>query len=133
MRAPIVFLTHDDHPGLVAAAIGQLHRVCAHAHIGQPSRPAEGGANKRTPQSTIDGAAGKDTYMYEPEKVIAERLAKGVTQYQVKWAGWDAKHNTSSTWEPLEHLAGCEDLIADMKERKKQKDAELEAAAQAKK
>ena len=44
--------------------------------------------------------------------------------------GFDAKHNT---WEPLEHLAGCEDLIADMKERKKQRDAELEAAAQAKK
>ena len=90
--------------------------------------PAEGATNKRTPQSTFDAAAGKDTY--EPERVVAERLAKGVTQYQVKWVGWDAKHNT---WEPLEHLAGCEDLIADMKERKMQRDAELEAVAQAKK
>ena len=90
--------------------------------------PAEGATNKRTPQSAFDGAAGQDTY--EPEKVIAERLAKGVTQYQVSWAGFNAKHNT---WEPIEHLAGCEDLIADMKERKQQKDAELEAAAQAKK
>ena len=62
--------------------------------------------------------------------MIAERLAKGVTQYQVQWAGYNAKHNT---WEPIEHLAGCESLIADMKERKQQKDAELEAAAQAKK
>eukprot|EP00966_Prymnesium_polylepis_P062222 1443572-Prymnesium_polylepis.1 len=86
--------------------------------------PAEGAAHKRTPQSNFDAAAGKDTY--EPERVVAERLAKGVTQYQVKWAGFDAKHNT---WEPIEHLAGCEDLIADMKERKKQRDAELEAAA----
>ena len=40
--------------------------------------PAEGATNKRTPQSTFDAAAGKDTY--EPEKVVAERLAKGVTQ-----------------------------------------------------
>ena len=39
--------------------------------------PAEGAANKRTPQSTFDAAAGKDTY--EPERVVAERLAKGVT------------------------------------------------------
>jgi hypothetical protein len=99
------------------------------APAAQPKRlAAEGGANKRTPQSAFDGAAGKDTY--EPEKVVAERLAKGVTQYHVKWVDFDAKHNT---WEPLEHLAGCEDLIADMKERKKQRDAELEAAAQAKK
>ena len=60
--------------------------------------PAEGATNKRTPQSAFDGAAGQDTY--EPEKVIAERLAKGVTQYQVKWAGYNAKHNT---WEPIEH------------------------------
>ena len=45
--------------------------------------PAEGAVNKRTPQSAFDGAAGKDTY--EPERVVAERLAKGVTQYQVKW------------------------------------------------
>ena len=53
-----------------------------------------------------------------------------MTQYQVKWVGWEAKHNT---WEPIEHLADCHELIVEFKERKKQKDAELEAAAQAKK
>ena len=62
--------------------------------------PAEGAANKRTPQSSFDAAAGKDTY--EPERVVAERLAKGVTQYQVKWAGFDAKHNT---WEPRSSIS----------------------------
>eukprot|EP00966_Prymnesium_polylepis_P106687 2469678-Prymnesium_polylepis.2 len=91
--------------------------------------PAQGqGGKKRTPQSAYDPAAGKD--IYEPERIIAERLSKGVTQFQVKWANFEAKHNT---WEPIENLAGCEDLIADYKERKKQKDAELESAAQAKK
>ena len=50
--------------------------------------PAEGATNKRTPQSTFDAAAGKDTYEPETaESVVAERLAKGVTQYQVKWVG----------------------------------------------
>ena len=49
--------------------------------------PAEGkGRNKRTPQSTFDPAKRKD--IYEPEKIIAERLSKGQTQYLVKWAGY---------------------------------------------
>ena len=34
--------------------------------------------------SAFDPAAGKD--VYEPEKIIGKRLAKGVTQYNVKWA-----------------------------------------------
>eukprot|EP00966_Prymnesium_polylepis_P124046 2868687-Prymnesium_polylepis.1 len=90
----------------------------------QKSLPAQGkGQQKRTPQSAFDLAAGGD--LYEPEKVIGERIAKGgITQYQVKWKGWESKH---STWEPLENLAGCEDLIADFKERKKQRNAELDA------
>jgi hypothetical protein len=41
--------------------------------------------------------------VYEPEKVLAQRIAKrGVTQFQVKWKGYDNKDNT---WEPIEHLA----------------------------
>lgn len=87
----------------------------------------QGKQNKRTPSSAFDPAAGQD--VYEPEKVVAQRLAKGVTQFCVKWANYDAKHNT---WEPVEHLAGCEDLIAEFKEREKTRLAQLEAAAQEK-
>ena len=87
--------------------------------------PAQGiGGKKRTPQSAFDPAAGGN--IYEPEKVVAERLAKGITQYNVKWVGYEAKHNT---WEPIENLAGCEDLIAAYKELQRQKTAEIEAAA----
>ena len=32
-----------------------------------------------------------------------------MTQYQMKWVGYDSKHNI---WEPIQHLAGCEDMIA---------------------
>ena len=60
-----------------------------------PPKP-EGKGKKRTPQSAFDPAAGKD--VYEPEKIIAQRMAKGgVTQYHVKWVGYDSKSNT---WEP---------------------------------
>ena len=45
-------------------------------------------------------------------------------QWEVKWKGWDSKHNT---YEPIGHLAGCEDMIAEYQERKRQRDAELEA------
>ena len=37
-----------------------------------PLKPQGTGGHKRTPTSAFDGAAGKD--VYEPEKVIAERL-----------------------------------------------------------
>ena len=74
--------------------------------------PAQGGRTKRTPSSAFDSAAGKD--IYNAEKVVGERLAKGVTQFFVKWAGYEAKDNT---WEPLENLAGCEDMIVEFNSR----------------
>lgn len=90
--------------------------------------PAQGAAGKkRTPQSAFDGAAGKD--IYEPELIVGKCLAKGVTKFLVKWAGYDSKHNT---WEPIEHLAGCEDLIAQYQERETQRHAELDMVATAK-
>lgn len=60
-------------------------------------------------------------------EILGERMAKGgISQFNVKWVGYDAKHNT---WEPIENLAGCEDMIAEFKEREKTRIAQLEAAA----
>ena len=49
--------------------------------VAAPAPPkAQGTGKKRTPQSSFDPAAGKD--VYEPEKIIAQRIVKGgVTQY----------------------------------------------------
>ena len=91
-----------------------------------PPQP-EGTGKKRTPTSAFDPAASKD--VYEPEKIIGQRLSKGVTTFNVKWVGWADKDNT---WEPIEHLAGCEDMIAEFKDREKTRIAQLEAVAQAK-
>ena len=95
-----------------------------------PSKPlqAQGsGRNKRTPMSAFDPAAGAD--IYEPERVVGERQknlggGKTETQYEVKWKGYDPKQNT---YEPISNLAGCEDMIAEYKQRKQQQDAEREA------
>ena len=52
-----------------------------------PLKP-QGVGKKRTPQSAYDPAAGCE--LYEPEKIVAQRMAKGgITQYQVKWVGYE--------------------------------------------
>lgn len=92
------------------------------------SLPAEGSQGKqRTPISSFDPAAGKD--VYEPELIVAQRLAKGVTQFQVKWVGFSEKSNT---WEPIEHLAGCEDMIVEFRAREKLRLEKVEAEAKKK-
>ena len=89
-----------------------------------PLTPQGVAGKKRTPTSSFDPAAGKD--IYEPEKIVATRGAKGVTQFHVKWVGYDAKHNT---WEPIENLASCEGMIAEFMHgdlQKSAKDSTLE-------
>ena len=103
---------------------------------GPPSQPlpAQGkGGRKRTPTSAFDPAAGAD--LYEPEKIVGERQknmggGKYETQWEVKWKDWDKKHNT---YKPIKNLAGCEDMIAEYKERKRQRESELEAEEREKK
>ena len=100
----------------------------ATAQAAQPTVAKGKGPIKRTPTSAFDPAA-KDDDVYQCEKIVGECLQKGVTKYRVKWAGYDDKDNT---WEPIENLAGCEEFIADFKEREKTRVAQLEAAAAAK-
>ncbi len=42
---------------------------------------------------------------YDVEAVLAKKVAKGVTQYKVKWKGYDGE-----TWEPEDNL-NCPDLV----------------------
>ena len=73
-------------------------RKATQAAVAVPLK-AQGSGKKRTPQSAFDTAAGKD--VYEPEKVIAQRTAKGgVSQFQVKWVGFDASMPSSTPGSP---------------------------------
>ena len=40
-----------------------------------------------------------------PEEIIGRRTEKGKPEYEIKWVGWTAAHNT---WEPIPNLAGYE-------------------------
>ncbi|KAK3025051.1 hypothetical protein RJ639_044802 [Escallonia herrerae] len=51
---------------------------------------------------------------YEIETVRRRRVRKGQTQYLIKWRGWP---ETANTWEPVENLASCSDIIEAFDER----------------
>ncbi|GMI78987.1 LIKE HETEROCHROMATIN PROTEIN 1, TERMINAL FLOWER 2 [Hibiscus trionum] len=49
-----------------------------------------------------------DDGFYEIEAIRRKRVRKGELQYLIKWRGWP---ETSNTWEPLENLQSCSDVI----------------------
>merc|ERR1712013_598184 len=46
---------------------------------------------------------------YEVERIVGKRVVDGVTEYFVKWKGWENEED--QTWEPKENLVGSEKLI----------------------
>ncbi|KAK4748054.1 hypothetical protein SAY87_014640 [Trapa incisa] len=55
-----------------------------------------------------------DEGFYEIEAVRRKRIRKGKVQYLIKWRGWP---ETANTWEPLENLMSCSDVIDAFEER----------------
>ncbi|XP_058225139.1 chromo domain protein LHP1 isoform X1 [Rhododendron vialii] len=51
---------------------------------------------------------------YEIEAVRKKRVRKGEVQYLIKWRGWP---ETANTWEPIENLLSCSDIIDAFEER----------------
>ncbi|KAJ7950640.1 Chromo domain-containing protein LHP1 [Quillaja saponaria] len=49
-----------------------------------------------------------DEGFYEIEAIRRRRVRKGELQYLIKWRGWP---ETANTWEPLENLQSCSDVI----------------------
>ncbi|KAL4380082.1 hypothetical protein GQ457_02G039460 [Hibiscus cannabinus] len=45
---------------------------------------------------------------FEIEAIRRKRVRKGQLQYLIKWQGWP---ETANTWEPLENLQSCSDVI----------------------
>ncbi|KAJ8763165.1 hypothetical protein K2173_025550 [Erythroxylum novogranatense] len=49
-----------------------------------------------------------DEGFFEIEAIRRKRVRKGQLQYLIKWRGWP---ETANTWEPLENLQSCADVI----------------------
>ena len=75
----------------------------------EPQGAADG--TKRTPLHIGDAAAGQETYTVE--KVLQKARKYGIWKYEVKWDRWATKHNT---WEPINNLIGCEELLREFEE-----------------
>ncbi|KAJ3139126.1 uroporphyrin-III C-methyltransferase [Physocladia obscura] len=45
---------------------------------------------------------------WEVDKITAHRTINGLTEYQVRWVGWDA---SGDTWEPVENLQNAQDIL----------------------
>ncbi|KAG7990710.1 hypothetical protein I3843_02G038000 [Carya illinoinensis] len=54
-----------------------------------------------------------DDGFYEIESIRRKRVRKGQPQYLIKWRGWPEAANT---WEPLENLQSCSDVIYSFEE-----------------
>jgi hypothetical protein len=52
--------------------------------------------------------------VYEVERLVDRKKQGGKTMYCVKWLNYDEDENT---WEPEEHLKGCQGLIDDFEAR----------------
>lgn len=55
---------------------------------------------------------------YIVEKILAKKKINGVNKYKIKWEGWDMK---DCTWEPIEHLEGCKELLEEFENSLKKK------------
>lgn len=56
---------------------------------------------------------------YQVESIICRREQYGKHEYLVKWQGWSPSNNT---WEPAEHMHGCQGLLREYRDHLKQQD-----------
>ncbi|XP_039784665.1 probable chromo domain-containing protein LHP1 isoform X1 [Panicum virgatum] len=69
---------------------------------------AGAGAEAETPaQDAMEPLKLAEGY-FEIEAIRRRRLRKGQLQYLVKWRGWP---DSANTWEPLENLKACSDIV----------------------
>lgn len=85
--------------------------------IAAPAPAAAVSSSSAAPMDVSDSDDEESTKEYVVEKILKKReTAAGVTQYFIKWVGYDSSENT---WEPEENL-NCGELIEkfDVGERK---------------
>jgi len=60
---------------------------------------------------------------YEVEKILEKRDIGGLIEYKVKWKGWENEED--QTWEPVDNLAGSEDLIKEFESSQENEDEDV--------
>ena len=70
---------------------------------------ASSSKNAKVSYDQVAIAASLPKHQGIPEEIIGRRTKKGKPEYEIKWVGWTAVHNT---WEPITNLAGYEGMVA---------------------
>ncbi|TYI58483.1 hypothetical protein E1A91_D11G361800v1 [Gossypium mustelinum] len=68
----------------------------------EEGKEEENGERKEDERTKLDDG------FFEIEAIRRKRVRKGQLQYLIKWRGWP---ETANTWEPLENLQSCSDVI----------------------
>lgn len=78
----------------------------------------------RTPKNPFEAAQvvedSDEDPIYTVESIVGVQWVRGERKYQVRWAGYDAQHDT---WEPLAHLVGCAEQIREFERKKAEQEA----------
>ena len=80
----------------------------------QPLAPAACTGKRKNNPATVVASD-----IYEVERIVARRTARGAVQYLIAWKGYE-----DQTWEPLENLAGIEQDLAAFEANQKKENAE---------
>jgi len=74
------------------------------------TKTKEGKQENKKKQATISEVlVNEEDSEYEVERIVDKRVVEGITEYLVKWKGWESEDDR--TWEPEENLEGSENLI----------------------
>jgi transposase InsO family protein len=79
-----------------------------HVSLLEPYHTSDAYPNRTLPPPPPELIDGEDEY--EVEKILDKRRSNGRFEYLVKWVGYPYHQ---ATWEPLEHLKHCENLLED--------------------
>jgi hypothetical protein len=60
---------------------------------------------------------------YEVEAISGKKIQSGKPLYNIKWVGYDSSENT---WEPIENLSGCKNLLRNFEKNNKEEEEKNE-------
>jgi hypothetical protein len=54
---------------------------------------------------------------YEVDKILDKRIRDGMIAYKIQWISFPA---SDATWEPIENLEKCQDMITEFEKNRKE-------------
>lgn len=54
---------------------------------------------------------------YEVDRILDKRMRDGIMVYKIQWKGFPA---SEATWEPVENLQKCKDMISEFEKSRKE-------------